>query len=181
MCNNAPVVRDILKHWRRKPNSTAADSRPRWTRLPWTAPVKWNLLLLGKCLLLDAQHRGHAVFYRRFVSPVRRSAPAASGALVTEDGASAAGTISLLCLLSIARLSGGRSLFCKCSMTCRWGVCKGFSRPCIPHRPPTPPQSAGFPQLRPCTWQLIHNKQQQRDVRIHIFREVEERHHGINI
>lgn len=36
----------------------------------------------------------------------------------------------LLCLLSVARLQGGRSLFCKCSMTRRWGVCKGFSRPC---------------------------------------------------
>lgn len=104
MCNTTPVVWDILKHRRRNANSTAADSRPRWTRLPWAAPVEWSCLPVGKCLLFDTQLRAPAVFFRLFVRPVRRSATADTGGVVAEDGASAAGTISLLCLPSIARL-----------------------------------------------------------------------------
>lgn len=167
MCNNAPVVRDILKHWRRKANYTAADSRPRWTRLPWTAPVEWNRLPVGKALLFDTQLRAPAVFYRLFVRPVRRSATADSGGLIAEDGAPAAGTISVVSAVYCTPLRWEvpvLQMFHDVQMGGLQGVLTSLHPP---HRR-RPPSSAGFPQLGPCTWQLIHNK--QRDVRMHIFR-----------
>lgn len=136
MCNNAPVVRDILKHWRRKANYTAADSRPRWTRLPRTAPVEWNRLPVGKALLFDTQLRAN----RRVLPPLYSARPPLRhrGQRRTRRRrwcARCRDHLCCVCCLLHAFKVGG-----PCSANVPWRADGGFARGShVPASPPPPP------------------------------------------